>query len=79
MKDFQCVPKTENTVMEASASNAGRNGLITISVVMFVVAILLLALLLWFRSRQKNKVIPVKEAQKDNNDHAKDDVKVYDL
>ncbi len=79
MKDFQCVPKMEESppVTEASTSNTVRNALIAISVVMFVVLIILIALLIRFciRSRQERKVTPVKAVEA----HTNDDVAVYDI
>ena len=64
VKDFQCVPKTEIPSVTEATSNATRNALIAISVVMSVLVVLLVAVLvwLWFRSRQKRKIIPVKPA-----------------
>jgi len=82
VKDFQCVLKTDApSVAEASTSNAVRNALIAISVVMFVVVVMLVALLVyfWYRSRQKTKVIPIKVAEAGNNNHDKNDVEVPDL
>ena len=66
----------ESPVTEAT-NNTMRNVLIAISVVMFLVLIILVALLVrfWIRSRQKRKVIPVKEA----NGHANGDVEVNDI
>ncbi|KAL9953649.1 hypothetical protein ACROYT_G041099 [Oculina patagonica] len=79
VKDFQCVPKMEESspVTEASTSNTVRNALIAISVVMFVVLIILIALLIrsCIRSRQKRKVTPVKAVEA----HTNDDVAVYDI
>ena len=71
VKDFQCVHKTdEASVTEASTSNAVRNGLIALSVVMFVVVVVLVAVLLWlwYRSRQNRKVAPMKEASSNPGD-----------
>ena len=64
VKDFQCVPKTEIPSVTEATSNATRNALIAISVVMSVLVVSLVAVLvwLWFRSRQKRKIIPVKPA-----------------
>ena len=63
-KDFQCVPKTEIPSVTEATSNATRNALIAISVIMSVLVVSLVAVLvwLWFRSRQKRKIIPVKPA-----------------
>ena len=60
VKDFQCVPKTEIPLV----TEATRNALIAISVVMFVLVVSLVAVLvwLWYRSRHKRKIIPVKPA-----------------
>ena len=60
VKDFQCVLPL---VTEATR-NATRNALIAISVVMFVLVVSLVAVLvwLWYRSRHKRKIIPVKPA-----------------
>ena len=67
VKDFQCVPKTDSTtVTEASSSNATRNALIAISVVMFVAIVIIAAVLAYFRFRSKpnkTKVISIKEAE----------------
>lgn len=64
VKDFQCVPKTEIPSVTEATSNATRNALIAISVVMSVLVVSLVAVLVWlrFRSQQKRKIIPVKPA-----------------
>jgi len=65
VKDFQCVPKEEDTMItEAETSNTVRNVLIAVSVVMFVVLVVFVVLLVRFciRLRQRRKkVAPVKE------------------
>ncbi|XP_020605845.1 thyroid peroxidase-like [Orbicella faveolata] len=64
--DFQCVPKTDSTVTEASTSNATRNALIAISVIMFVAIVIIGAVLAYLRFRtkpNKTKVISIKEAE----------------
>ena len=60
---------------EASTSKTMRNVLIAISVIMFVVVVILGAILLWlwYRSRQKTKNIPIKEAGIDNKNYVDDD------
>ena len=71
VKDYQCVPKTEesSSVTEAKTSNTVRNVLIAVSFVMFVVLIILVVLLVRFciRSRQRRKVDPVKEKEVHTN------------
>ena len=64
VKDFQCVRKTEIPLVTEATRNATRNALIAISVVMFVLVVSLVAVLvwLWYRSRHKRKIIPVKPA-----------------
>ena len=77
VKDFQCVPKMEESPPVTEATTTVRNVLIAISVVMFVVLTILTVLLIRFciRSRQNRKVIPVKPVQGYTND----DVAVYDI
>ena len=82
VKDFQCVPKTETTSVTEATSNATRNVLIAISVVLFAVVVVLVTVLvwLWYRSRQKTtKVIPIKKSGVDNKAFVTEEVGVYDL
>lgn len=66
VKDFQCIPKTDPTVTEASTSDATRNALIAISVVMFVAIVIIGAVLAYLRFRSKpskTEVISIKDAE----------------
>ena len=82
VKDFRCVPKTETTSVTEATSNATRNALIAISVVLFVVVVVLASVLvwLWYRSRPKTtKVIPIKKAGVNNKAFVNEEAAVYDL